>query len=95
MTESLQRHDIRCRVQAARIKASLDFERQSTGRHTAESAQRDLAAAQQALADLESEQEAAEEAAQEAAAALQSEVSALEDVPESFQMHAKSLQGQL
>ena len=63
-----------CAVQAAKIKASLEFERQSAGRNTAEAAQKDLAAAQKTLGDLESEQEATEEAAQQAASELQEQV---------------------
>ena len=58
-------------LQAAKINATLAYERQSLGKQSVEGAERDVETAQASLRGLEAEQEAAEEATQQAQTALQ------------------------
>ena len=61
-------------MQAAKINATLAYERQVLGKQSLEGAERDVETAQAALRGLEAEQEAAEEATHQAQAALQEQV---------------------
>ena len=61
-------------LQAAKINATLAYERQMLGKQSLEVAERDVETARAALRGLEAEQEAAQEATHQAQAALQEQV---------------------
>ena len=63
-----------CDAQAAKIKATLDYERQQLGKQSVQGAEKDLETFRGSLAGLEAEQEAAQEATQQAQAQYQEQV---------------------